>query len=117
MVPPVVSDCPPARGADPPGDCNESEVGRWLEKGASRMVRPTRTALRCLACLLALALPNLALGDMAYTVDSGWQDFSWGKKAPLDWNEEGKFTFSSTKDMVLKVTDAWESGDRFAVFN
>lgn len=54
--------------------------------------------------------------DIPIIVDAGWRNFQWFGAGPV-FNTEGPFTFSSTAQTILKVTDAFCKGDQFAIFD
>jgi hypothetical protein len=68
-----------------------------------------------LAVALTLAFTGLAQADSPLTVGGGWQEFSFGDVgsafSPQPW------TFHLDTAGLLKVTDAYLSGDRFEVFD
>ena len=61
--------------------------------------------------LLVSSKPALAI---PLVVDSGWQPFSFGGVGS-SWNNTFQFTLVGSG--TLKVTDAFQSGDQFNVFN
>ncbi len=54
--------------------------------------------------------------DPPYTVGSGWELFSWGGPVGT-FNSEGPFTFTTAAPVLLKVTDAFTTGDAFNVWD
>ena len=54
--------------------------------------------------------------DPPLPIGGGWQYFSWDN-APGSFNLEGPFTFTSTCNILLKVTDAYLDGDQFEVYD
>ena len=73
-----------------------------------------------LLCVLAFLLCTFSTaGAESLSADSGWQSFSWthpkNYRNKIDWDQTFEFTLSAPA--VLTVTDAYEKGDRFAIFN
>lgn len=75
-----------------------------------------RTATLCVLALLALiAAPSLTRAD-AVNVDGSWNAFNWNSAVGAFQNDT-PFTFTTAVPVVLDVTDAFGSGDRFDVMN
>jgi hypothetical protein len=88
-----------------------------------RTVLLTLVVVGMLVASTASAAPNggpagvaaSVAGDPPIPVDApGWTFFNWG---PDGLNIEGPFTFSSTRSVVVKVTDGFCRGDQFEVFD
>jgi hypothetical protein len=54
--------------------------------------------------------------DPPLAVNGGWQDFDWAGTG-LVWNSEGPFTFDVPFATSLKVTDCFQTGDQFEVYD
>ncbi|MBY0232376.1 MAG: PEP-CTERM sorting domain-containing protein [Gemmataceae bacterium] len=86
------------------------------------MRNTNRTAtLTALALLALAAVPSLShAGPVA--IGSGWQQFTWTEPAvhsipPAVNQNETPFTFTALGPVVLDVTDAFATGDRFKVYD
>jgi hypothetical protein len=62
----------------------------------------------------ALALASLGAQATTITVDNAWHSFTFGDVGS-SWDQTFDFTISGPT--LLKITDAYLSGDQFAVFN
>jgi len=76
-----------------------------------------RKILIFLSCLtLIIVYTGVASGDTPLPVGGGWQSFNWGSGASAPAYENAK-TFTLLVPGELDVTDAYQTGDQFAVYN
>lgn len=73
-----------------------------------------KSTLAIIATSIAALASAPAFAETALTVDGGWQYFSFGNVGSSFSNQP--FTFTLTESAVLRVTDAYLSGDQFEVF-
>ncbi len=74
-----------------------------------------KSTLTILATSLAALLSAPAFAETPLSVDNSWHYFSFGNVGSTFSNQP--FTFTLTEAAVLRVTDAYNSGDQFEVFS
>ncbi|MER2520080.1 MAG: hypothetical protein ABTQ34_05255 [Bdellovibrionales bacterium] len=70
-------------------------------------------AVTAAIAILAMA-PQAQAASIAIGVDNLWHDFTFGGQGS-SWSDN--FTFTLSAPAYLKVTDAFNSGDQFSVYN
>lgn len=71
--------------------------------------------IKSLFLVALLSICNPANATLMYSVDSGWESFSWSG-APGVASNEGGFTFELLGDGELTVVDAYAFGDEFEIW-
>lgn len=79
----------------------------------TKNIRKTLGGAAAAIAILCMA-PQAQAATVAITVDSTWHDFTFGDQGS-SWSDN--FTFTLASPTYLKVTDAFNSGDQFAVYN
>jgi hypothetical protein len=80
------------------------------------MLNANRTATLCVLALLAVITAPSMTRATPVNVDGSWNSFTWNSGVGANQNET-PFTFTTATSVVLDVTDAFGSGDRFNVMN
>lgn len=78
-----------------------------------KKIRSFLVAATAAVAILSLA-PQAQAASIGITVDSLWHDFTFGGDGS-SWSDN--FTFTLTSPALLKITDAFNSGDKFSVYN